>query len=48
MGAKELEVVINGKKFGFCVEVGFRSHFVGAQADPKGRVLDKLEFLDVG
>ena len=36
LGAKELEMVIDRKKFGFCVEVKFRGHFVSAQVDLKG------------
>ena len=48
LGTEELEVVIHRKDFGFRVEMDGGGFVVGAQADPEGRILNSLDFLDIG
>ena len=41
-------MVIHRKDFGFRGEMAGGGFVVGAQADPQGRILDSLDFLDIG
>ena len=48
LGTEELEVVIHQKDDGFGAEMAGGGFVVGAQAVPQGRILDSLDFLDIG
>ena len=48
LGGEEGEVVVDGKGFGFCVEMLNGSHLHTPGGDAEGVVLEGLELCDVG